>query len=389
MSEHDDLGDLIVAADEGLACPRGGFVIDPRRGVDLALLTHAHADHARRGSRRYVASRTSLPLLEHRLAGSDFRAKREERAEATTQTLAGASIEGLAYGERRRFGEVVVSLHPAGHMLGSTQIRVEGEVRGKREVWVVTGDFKRAPDPSCTEFEPLRCDVLISEATFGLPIYRWRPTEQVFDEMLAWWRHNADAGRCALLCCYAAGKAQRILVELGRRGVALDRVFVHGAIEPGNAAYRASGIPVPLVQGVIEKGSRRAAKQDFAGALVLAPPAALRSVWSRRLGEFEAAFASGWTRLRGYRRRYGYARGFELSDHADWPALLRTVRESGAREVRLTHGYASELARWLGEQGTRASVLEAIASARAGAEEDASEPAPAPADPMPEADRHG
>lgn len=363
MSEANEHDDLIVASDEGLACPRGGFVIDPRRGVELALLTHAHADHARRGSKRYVASRTSLPLLEHRLAG--------------------APVEGLAYGERRRFGEVVVSLHPAGHMLGSTQIRVEGEVAGKREVWVVTGDFKRAPDPSCTEFEPLRCDVLISEATFGLPIYRWRPAEAVFDEMLAWWRHNADAGRCALLCCYAAGKAQRILVELGRRGVAFERVFVHGAIEPGNAAYRASGIPVPHVQGVIDKGRGKKREQDFAGALVLAPPAALRSVWSRRLGEFEAAFASGWTRLRGYRRRYGYARGFELSDHADWPALLRTIGESGAREVRLTHGYASELARWLAEQGTRASVLETIAAARAGAEEDASEPAPPP-EPAPE-----
>ncbi|MFV8751197.1 ligase-associated DNA damage response exonuclease [Nannocystaceae bacterium ST9] len=339
--------DLLIATDLGLACPRGGFVIDPRRAVELALLTHGHADHARRGSARYVATRTSLPLLRHRLAG--------------------AEIEGLAYGERRRFGDVTVSMHPAGHMLGSAQIRIEAEVAGKPEVWVVTGDFKRASDPSCTEFEPLRCDVLVSEATFALPIYRWRPTGEVIDEIVAWWRRNADEGRCALLCCYAAGKAQRILVELARRPeVELDRIFVHGAIEPGNAAYRESGVAVPPVLGVTGLAKRF----DFSKALVLAPPAALRSVWSRRLGEFEAAFASGWTRLRGYRRRYGYARGFELSDHADWPALLQTVRESGAREVRVTHGYASELARWLSEQGLRASVFESLAAARAGGEED-------------------
>lgn len=343
-----DVSELLIATDAGLACPRGGFVIDPRQPVELALLTHGHADHARPGSARYVATRTSLPLLDHRLAG--------------------AAIEGLAYGERRRFGEVIVSMHPAGHMLGSAQIRIEAEVSGKPEVWVVTGDFKRARDPSCTEFEPLRCDVLICEATFALPIYRWRPPGEVIDEIVAWWRTNAAEGRCALLCCYAAGKAQRILVELGRRGdVDLGRIFVHGAIEPGNAAYRASGIPVPAVLGVTGLPK----KHDFSNALVLAPPSALRSVWSRRLGEFEAAFASGWTRLRGYRRRYGYARGFELSDHADWPALLQTVRESGAREVRVTHGYAQEFSRWLTEQGVRSGVLESIAAARAGGEEDA------------------
>jgi putative mRNA 3-end processing factor len=346
-----DRSDLLIATDAGLACPRGGFVIDPRSPVELALLTHGHADHARAGSTRYVATRTSLPLLQHRLSG--------------------ARIEGLAYGEQRRFGEVIVSMHPAGHMLGSAQIRIEAKVAGKPEVWVVTGDFKRASDPSCTEFEPLRCDVLICEATFALPIYRWRSPSVVIDEIVAWWQANAAEGRSALLCCYAAGKAQRILVELGRRrdvaGVELGQIFVHGAIQPGNAAYRASGISVPEVLGVTELGK----KFDFSKALVLAPPSALRSVWSRRLGEFEAAFASGWTRLRGYRRRYGYARGFELSDHADWPALLQTVHESGAREVRVTHGYAVEFSRWLTEQGMRSSVIESLASARAGAEEDA------------------
>jgi putative mRNA 3-end processing factor len=348
----DRSSDLLIASDAGLACPRGGFVIDPRESVELALLTHGHADHARAGSTRYVATRTSLPLLRHRLAG--------------------AELEGLAYGERRRFGEVIVSMHPAGHMLGSAQIRIEAETAGRREVWVVTGDFKRAPDPSCTQFEPVPCDVLVCEATFALPIYRWRPPHEVVDEIVAWWRANAAEGRCALLCCYAAGKAQRILVELGRRSdVDLERIFVHGAIEPGNAAYRESGIAVPAVLGVTEQ-AKKFARLDFSNALVLAPPSAMRSVWSRRLGEFEAAFASGWTRLRGYRRRYGYARGFELSDHADWPALLQTVRESQAREVRVTHGYAQEFSRWLAEQGVRSSVLESIAAARAGAEEDMS-----------------
>ncbi len=347
---------LLIATEVGLECPRGGFVIDPRRPVELALLTHAHADHARPGSAHYLATRTSLPLLAHRL-GAD--------------RPHGPRLEGLAYGERRQLGDVIVSLHPAGHMLGSAQVRIEGEVAGRREVWVVTGDFKRASDPSCTEFEPLPCDVLISEATFALPIYCWRPPGEVIDEIIEWWQQNAAAKRCSLLSCYAAGKAQRILVELGRRareqGINLDELYVHGAVEPGNAAYRAAGVLIPEVRSVTTLPKRH----DLSRALVLAPPSALRSVWARRLGELDAAFASGWTRLRGYRRRHGYARGFELSDHADWPSLLRTVRESGAREVWVTHGYAQELARWLSEHGVAAQVLEAIASARAAADEDA------------------
>lgn len=309
---------MIVETREGLHCPAGGFHLDPLAPVARAVITHAHGDHARPGSGEYLCAAPSVELL-RRSFGPDAR------------------IEGVPYGEARLLGEVRVSFHPAGHMLGSAQVRLE---RGG-EVWVFSGDYKREADPSCAPFELVPCDVFITEATFGLPIFRWDEPAQVIRELHSWWYGNPE--RASVLFCYALGKAQRILAELARL---TDRpVWVHGAIEPPTAIARAAGVrllPTRLVNET-ERG------QSFAGELVLAPITARGTTWMRRLGEHESAFASGHMRVRGMRRRRGFDRGFALSDHADWPGLLRTVRETGARRVLVTHGHRETLARYLRE----------------------------------------
>ena len=323
--------ELLELRPQGLYCPRGEFYIDPWEPVPRAVLTHAHGDHATAGCGAYAAALPGRRILERRLSvpGSS------------------PSLDCWAYGDSHKIGEVVVSLHPAGHVLGSSQIRVEH--RG--QVAVVTGDFKRAPDPTCTPFEPIRCDLLITEATFALPIYRWPAPSDVAQEMFAWWQSNAEAGRASLLYCYALGKAQRILAELAR--LTDQTVYTHGAVENLVADYRAEGVamlPTAPVQAE-PKGT------DWAGRLVLAPPSVRRSRWLRRFGDHRTGFASGWMQLRGTRRRRGLDRGFVLSDHADWSALLRTVEECGAETIACTHGQASTLARYLRERGMNATEL--------------------------------
>jgi putative mRNA 3-end processing factor len=337
--------DLITLTPEGLFCPRGGVHIDPWRPVGRALITHGHSDHARPGSHEYHAARSGVGLLRKRLGE--------------------VPIHGHRFGERLGFGEVTVSFHPAGHVLGSAQIRVEH--RG--EVWVASGDYKRDPDPSCEPFEVVPCDVLITEATFALPIYRWDPIDRVMAGLLAWWDANAAAGRASVLFCYALGKAQRVLAEIGRRTE--REVFVHGAIEALLDAYRAEEVPLAPTRPVAAEGKGK----SFAGALVIAPPSAFGSPWLRRFGDAATGFASGWMRVRGHRRRRGFDRGFVISDHADWPGLLRTIGETGARRVLATHGYSDSLARYLRERGLAAEPLETRFE---GEEEEA--PTPEPAD---------
>jgi len=321
--------DLLSTSPSGLHCKSGGFHVDPWAPVPLAVVTHAHADHARPGSVAYVCAEPGVRLLERRL-GSD------------------AAIRGVPYGEPVRLGDAVVSFHPAGHILGSSQVRIEAA----EHVWVVTGDYKRQPDPTCAGFEPVACEVLITEATFALPIYCWPDPDEVAREIFAWWRANRDAARASVLFCYALGKAQRILAML--RAFTTDAVFVHGALQALTGIYRTAGIQmlptVPVAETVRGK--------SFAGELVLAPELAIGSTWMRRFGDHETGFASGWMRVRGNRRRRSFDRGFELSDHADWPGLLRTIEESRARRVLATHGSAEPLARYLREErGLDAGVL--------------------------------
>jgi putative mRNA 3-end processing factor len=215
---------------------------------------------------------------------------------------------------------------------------------------LVSGDYKRQPDRTCAAFEPIGCDVFVSEATFALPVYRWPPTGQVIEEIARWWRINRDRGIASVLFCYALGKAQRILAELAE--LAAEPVHLHGAMLRLTQIYRDAGVPLlPTLPATLES------RQDYRGALILAPPSAAGSSWMRRFGEHSSAFCSGWMRVRAERRRRGYDRGFVLSDHADWPALLQTCRQSGARRVLLTHGQADALTRFLREQGFESGAV--------------------------------
>jgi putative mRNA 3-end processing factor len=321
---------LLRLDDRGLFCEAGGFHVDPWRPVERAVISHAHGDHARPGSAAYLAAAPGVPLLQRRL-GEDAR------------------IEGVPYGRKVRIGEVDVSFHPAGHVLGSAQIRVERD----GEVWVFSGDYKRQADPTCEAFEPVRCHAFITEATFALPIYRWDEPAAVARSVLAWWDEGRAQERASVLFAYSLGKAQRLLAELA---LLTDRaVWTHGAVEALTEAYRQAGVRMLPTRPVAEK--RRG--ESFAGELVIAPPSAAGSTWMRRFGAASTGFASGWMRVRGTRRRRAVDRGFALSDHADWPELLRTVGETGAERVLTTHGYAEPLARFLREHGLEAAALAA------------------------------
>ncbi|MEZ4834738.1 MAG: ligase-associated DNA damage response exonuclease [Caldilineaceae bacterium] len=291
------------------------------------MVTHAHSDHARRDCGRYLAASEGAGVLRTRLG-------------------AGAQIRALPFGETLTINGVRVSFHPAGHILGSAQIRVEH----KGEVWVVSGDYKTEPDPTCTPFELVTCHTFITEATFGLPIYRWPRREDVFAQIDDWWRTNQAAGICSVLYGYALGKAQRLLAGVDR---GIGPIFTHGAVERLNADYRAAGIDLPETVSALDAP----AKTDWSQALVVAPPSADGTPWLRRFGDISTGFASGWMQVRGQRRRRSMDRGFVLSDHVDWPALMQTIHSTGAERVLVTHGYIAVVVRYLREQGIDAYPL--------------------------------
>jgi putative mRNA 3-end processing factor len=321
------IGDLVVERPEGLYCPPGDFYIDPWRPVDRAVITHAHADHARGGHAHYLCAQPGAGVLQARLGA------------ITLQTLPyGASIDHRG---------VRVSLHPAGHVLGSAQVRLEH--RG--EVWVVSGDYFVSgvgdANPTCEPFEPVACHTFVTESTFGLPVYRWPPQSRVFEAVNAWWRGNAEAGGASVLLAYSFGKAQRLLAGVD---ASTGPIVVHGAVAPLNAAYRAAGVDLPEALSVAEVTDKALLRR----ALVIAPPSAASSPWVRRFPAVRDAFASGWMQLRGARRRRGVDRGFVLSDHADWPGLQQAIAATGASRVIVTHGYEAVMVRWLREQGLEA-----------------------------------
>jgi putative mRNA 3-end processing factor len=319
---------LLQVTAQGLYCTKGDFHIDPWIGVDRALITHAHSDHARWGSKSYLTVTPGARLLRARLAPD-------------------ASIEAMEYGETKNIGGVTVSFHPAGHVLGSSQIRLEYG----GEVWVVSGDYKTTPDSTCAPFEAIRCDTFITESTFGLPIYRWTPQDAVFAQINAWWRENQSAGRASILFAYSLGKAQRLIAGVD---AGIGPIYCHGAVQKLNDVYRESGIALPptLPSGEGDKS------RDWSQALIVAPPSCNGSPWMRKFGSVSTAFASGWMRLRGARRRESLDRGFVLSDHADWTGLLSAIEATGAEQVLVTHGYRAPLVRWLEEHGRSARALE-------------------------------
>jgi putative mRNA 3-end processing factor len=316
--------ELIVLRPEGLYCPVGDFYIDPWRPVNSAVITHAHSDHARTGHERYLAHHDSAGTLKTRLGS--------------------INLQTLAYREPVMHNGVRVSLHPAGHVLGSAQVRVEH----KGQVWVASGDYKLDADATCDAFEPVKCHTFITESTFGLPVYRWPHSDELFADINSWWQSNAQAGRTSVLFCYAFGKAQRILSGVD---ASIGPLVMHGAVEPLNAVYRAANVKLPATLRVSDEQAKSA---PLGQALVLAPPSAQGTAWMKRFGNYADAFASGWMLLRGARRRRGVDRGFVMSDHADWPGLQSAIRATGAQQVFVTHGSVAVMVRWLQEQGLKA-----------------------------------
>ncbi len=317
---------LLTFTDCGIFCPDGGFYIDPWRPVDRALVTHGHSDHARPGHGAYLCTAAAAPVIRHRLGP--------------------IALETQPYDQPRQIGGVRVSFHPAGHVPGSAQIRVE---RGG-EVWVVSGDYKLEPDGVSEAFTPVRCHTFISECTFGLPVFHWQPQAQVMAQINRWWAENAAAGRMSILGAYALGKAQRLMAGVDAR---IGPILTHGAIEATTALLRDQGYALPATTQI----TAATTAQTHPGALVIAPPAALGSKWANRLGPVAEASASGWMAIRGIRRRRGAATGFVLSDHADWPALNLAIRETGATRVFVTHGYTTPFRQWLAEQGYDAGIV--------------------------------
>ncbi len=318
---------LLQETPAGLYCSAGDFYIDPWKKVARAVITHAHSDHARPGSERYLTTTDGRHVLQSRMGPA-------------------AVIDAIDYGTEILINGVRVSLFPAGHVLGSAQVRVE--YRG--EVWVVSGDYKMTADATCRTFEPVVCHTFITECTFGLPICRWPAQDEVFAEVNRWWRRCRDEQRTAVIMAYSLGKAQRILAGVDR---SIGRIFCHSAVEQVNRDYRQSGIPLPETELPGSNSNRTA----WEGALVIAPPAAAGSPWLKKFGDVSTAIASGWMLTRGARRWQSVDRGFVLSDHADWPGLLQAIRSSEAGQVLVTHGHTAPMVRWLNEQGISSRSL--------------------------------
>ncbi|MCX7402179.1 MAG: ligase-associated DNA damage response exonuclease [Planctomycetia bacterium] len=324
------MGPILQSTNKGLYCSPGGFYVDPHRPVDRAVVTHAHTDHARWGCRQYLAAQPSEHLLRMRMKPD-------------------AEFEFLPYGECVDVGGVRISFHPAGHILGSAQVRLE--YRG--HVALVTGDYKLGSDPTCQAWEPVQCHTMITESTFGLPIYRWQPQDTIIESINQWWRESRDAGKCCLLYGYAVGKSQRLLAGLDP---SIGSIYCHGAVEKGNDAYRKTGVVLPDTISV----SAVAKKHDWRGAMVVAVPSVHGTNWTKRFGRCSTAMASGWMSVRGSRRRRSIDRGFAYSDHVDWPSLLTAIETCNPETVWVTHGYSASVTRYLIENGRDAHVLDSL-----------------------------
>lgn len=312
---------LLEFTDRGIYCRKADIYIDAWKPVARTIVTHGHSDHARSGHGHYLCHHLSLPILNARLGKH-------------------ISIEGKNYNEGFEINGVKFSLHPAGHIIGSAQVRVEH----KGEVWVFTGDYKVEDDGISTAFEPVKCNALITECTFGIPAFRWQPQALIFHDINNWWQKNKEEGKVSVIAAYSLGKAQRILQGIDP---SIGKIYTHGAVENMNQVIRESGIslnPTTYIDKTVDK-------KEMKGSLVIAPPSALGTPWQRSLGSTSTGVASGWMGLRGARRRRSVDRGFILSDHADWKGLNDAVKATGAERVIATHGYSNVFTRWLREQG--------------------------------------
>ncbi len=333
------MDDLLRNTPNGLYCSAGDFYVDPHRPVPRAVVTHAHTDHARWGCRHYLAAAPSEHLLRMRMNDD-------------------AEFQFLPYGESITVGGVEVSFHAAGHMLGSAQVRLERQGR----IALVTGDYKLGYNPTCEPWQPVKCHLMVTESTFGLPIYHWADWQCEMDAINEWWRRARDQGKCCVLYGYAVGKSQSLLAGLDPQ---IGPIYTHGAVEKGTDAYRRTGVELPPTTyvGSIE------GKHDWKGGMVVAVPSAHGTPWMRKFGRVSTAMASGWMAVRGARRRRAMDRGFVISDHVDWTTLLAAIQQCDPETVWVTHGYTAAVARYLNEKGRHAVAIDS--RSRREADEDA------------------
>ncbi len=321
---------LLIVNDNGLYCPAGDFYIDPWKPVKTALITHGHSDHMRWGMQQYICHHHTIPVLHLRLGAEN-------------------AVRGVDYGEVFVLNGVKISFHPAGHIIGSAQIRLESE----GVVWLFTGDYKTEPDGVSEPYELVKCDHFITESTFGLPVYRFPAIQKIYHDMNSWWKRNAAEGYNTVLLAYALGKSQNILAHLDE---SIGDIYLHGAVANTNDALKQAGFHFPG-QRITAETDRSAIK----GALILAPPSAMDTPWLRTLAPYRIAMCSGWMQLRGARRRRGVDKGFPLSDHCDWLQLNRAVKETEAKYVYVTHGYEAVFAKWVNENyGIPSAVFQTL-----------------------------
>jgi len=335
--------DILVPTPSGVCCKPGGFHIDPTRPVEKALITHAHSDHARAGHRMVLATQETLDVMRLRY-GDNF----------------AGTAQAVTYGETLTLDDARVSFHPAGHVLGSAQIRVEcGGLRV-----VASGDYKDSADPTCAPFELIPCDVFITEATFGLPVFRHHDAEGEISKLL----HSVTLfpERTHLVGAYSLGKAQRVIAMLRKAGYDLP-IYIHGALESITRYYQSRGIDLGQIELV-----RGANKEDLGGHIVVCPPTAMSDLWARRFPDPVAAFASGWMRVRARARQRGVTLPLVISDHADWDGLTATIAATGAQDVWVTHGQEDALVHWCRSKGLKARPLDIVGY---GDEEEADIPA--------------
>ncbi len=310
---------LLAFTNKGIYCEQANVYLDPWRPVERALISHGHADHSRWGHQKYITHYNNIPIIKHRLGN--------------------INVTGKAYGETFVVNNVKFSFHPAGHIPGSSQIRVEHQ----GEVWVFTGDYKLGEDGISTPYETVKCHTFITECTFGLPAFKWRPQAEVFTDINEWWATNKADGKTSVLFGYTLGKAQRLLKHLD---TSIGKIYTHGAVEKMTEVLRPQ-LELPPTELI----TRDTDKKDIKGNIIIAPPSTHGSVWLRKFAPFVTATASGWMAFRGARRRRAIDKGFVLSDHADWEELLLAIKETGCEKVIATHGYTDIFSRYLKEQG--------------------------------------
>ncbi|WP_342646389.1 ligase-associated DNA damage response exonuclease [Mucilaginibacter sp. CSA2-8R] len=320
---------LLEFTDKGIYCAKGKFYIDPWQPVDDAVITHAHADHAYAGHKHYLAHHLSREVMLYRLG------------EIKLQTV--------EYGETVIKNGVSITLYPAGHVIGSAQIRVESQ----GQVWVVSGDYKVEDDGVCAPFEPVPCHHFISECTFGMPVYKWKPQAELFTEVNKWWQQNRDNNLATVIVGYSLGKAQRILQNLD---LSIGKVYTHGVIENTNEALRRNGI---ILQPT-ERITTDSVKEEVRRGIIIAPPSSVGTPWMRKFQPYSFGYCSGWMAIRGAKRRRAADRGFVMSDHADWDGLVSAIDATGCEKVYLTHGYTASFSRYLAEIGFDASEVHTL-----------------------------